>query len=92
MIDNIQSHLEKSWTMGFKDLRVVDDSHPDTDIEIYAVTFESRPDETTNMFTTRLGQMLSRLQTRFVLLTTFIDYDDTPVFAIVEFKLKDELK
>lgn len=83
----IQHQLEKTWVMGFQDLRVADTIEDD----IYALTFPSRPDETTNMFTTRLGQMLSRLQSRFVLISSYVEFNDTP-FAVVEFKLKDELK
>lgn len=83
----IQNHLEKLWVMGFKDLRVADT----IENNVYALTFEARADETTNMFTTRLGQMLSRLQQRFDLISSYIEFDETP-FAIVEFSLKDELR
>lgn len=89
MLTDIQTQLGKNWIFGFENLRIADSSYNDGEtVEVYAIDFHAREDETVTQFLTRFGQQTARLQAKFMLIGACLEFQDT-MFAIVEFGIKE---
>lgn len=89
MLTDIQHQLGKNWIFGFENLRIADTSVNDGEIvEVYAIDFYAREDETVTQFLTRFCQQTARLQAKFVLIGACLEFQDS-MFAIVEFGVQE---
>jgi len=91
MLSDVQHKLEKSWIMGFQNLRIVNTSENEFDeineYTIYAIDFHGKPNETEQSFITRFGELVLRLRNKFDLIGACLEFNETP-FAIIEFREK----
>lgn len=87
MLSDVQRNLEKAWVFGFQHLRIADSSENENGVIIYAVDFQAKEGQTIGSFLTEFSQMVMRLNTKFVIVSASVEFEDRP-FAIVEFREK----